>query len=268
MEPIDAPTKTSFWTTLPGILTAVAGLVAASATLIGVIVATSHNGDRQQASAAVVTQSGGTRGGAAHSTGGQAVQRSSGQSSGAQRSESQGGGRSNVSSGGSGAGNGTQGSGDGQTGSGQTGSGQTGSGGSGDGTSGDGSQSGGTGTGGGGASTLATTFVGDWRNDDSATNDTTHYLIAMSGGDLALSGYGKCSPSDCDWAKSVGGPLLVPAPDADDASFTIVWQFGFKTQTDSMLLLADGRLQVTSTHHYTDGRPDRQATQFFAKATS
>ena len=43
----------------------------------------------------------------------------------------------------------------------------------------------------------------------------------------------------------------------------IVWQFGFKTQTDSMLLLADGRLQVTSTHHYTDGRPDRQATQFF-----
>ena len=47
MEPIDSPTKTSFWTTLPGILTAVAGLVAASATLIGVIVATSHNGDRQ-----------------------------------------------------------------------------------------------------------------------------------------------------------------------------------------------------------------------------
>ena len=118
----------------------------------------------------------------------------------------------------------------------------------------------------GGNGGSATPLAGDWPNVDPNTRSTTHYVIAKNGDSLSVSGYGACSPTDCDWAKSVGGPLTVPLADASDGQFTIVWNFGFKTQVDDMTLRDDGRLAVTSTHTYVDGRPKRIETQFFKKA--
>jgi hypothetical protein len=118
----------------------------------------------------------------------------------------------------------------------------------------------------GGNGGSATPLVGDWRNVDPNTRSTTHYVIAKNGDNLSVSGYGACSPTDCDWAKSVGGPLTVPVADASDGKFTIVWNFGFKTQVDDMTLGNDGRLAVTSTHTYVDSRPKRIETQFFKEA--
>lgn len=113
----------------------------------------------------------------------------------------------------------------------------------------------------------ATQLVGNWPNVDPNTRSTTHYVIAKSGDTLRISGFGACSPTDCDWASSVGGPRTVPVADANDGTFTIVWNFGFKTQVDNMELVADKRLEVISTHTYTDGRPQRTETQFFQKAS-
>ena len=112
----------------------------------------------------------------------------------------------------------------------------------------------------------ASQLVGNWRNVEPNTRSTTHYVIAKSGDTLNISGFGACSPTDCDWASSVGGPRTVPVADADDGTFTIVWNFGFKTQVDDMTLGEDKRLKVVSTHTYTDGRPQRIETQFFQKA--
>jgi hypothetical protein len=119
--------------------------------------------------------------------------------------------------------------------------------------------------GGGGDNDRATQLVGDWRNVDPNTRSTTHYVIAKSGDVLNISGYGACSPTDCDWAKSVGGPRTVPVADANDGTFSITWNFGFKTQVDDMALESQ-RLKVLSTHTYTDGRAQRVETQFFQKA--
>jgi hypothetical protein len=112
----------------------------------------------------------------------------------------------------------------------------------------------------------STQLVGNWRNVDPNTRSTTRYVIAKSDDSLGVSGYGACTPTDCDWARSVGGPRTVPLADASDGKFTIVWNFGFKTQVDDMTLGDDPRLAVTSTHTYVDGRPQRIETQFFEKA--
>lgn len=109
-------------------------------------------------------------------------------------------------------------------------------------------------------------LVGNWPNVNPNTQSTTRYVIARSGDNLNISGYGACSPTDCDWARSVGGPRTVPVAEAGDLRFSINWNFGFKTQIDEMALGADQRLQVLSTHTYNDGRPQRVETQFFAKA--
>ena len=108
-------------------------------------------------------------------------------------------------------------------------------------------------------------LVGTWRNVDAGTRSTTHYVIAKSGDTLQSSGFGACSPTDCDWAASVGGPRTVPVADANDGQFRIVWNFGFKTQTDDFSLGSDNRLTVASSHAYTDGRAPRQETQVFQK---
>jgi hypothetical protein len=118
----------------------------------------------------------------------------------------------------------------------------------------------------GGGSDQASQLVGNWRNVDPNTRSTTHYVIAKNGDTLQISGFGACSPTDCDWASSVGGPRPAPVSDANDGKFTIVWNFSFKTQVDDMTLGSDKRLTVVSTHTYTDNRPRRTETQVFQKA--
>lgn len=115
---------------------------------------------------------------------------------------------------------------------------------------------------------VSTQLVGTWRNVDPNTRSTTRYVIAKSGDTLQISGFGACSP-ECDWAASVGGPRPVSVSDANDGSFSIVWNFGFKRQNDDLTLQttrAGKRLKVFSSHTFTDGRPSRTETQFFQKA--
>ena len=247
----------SFWTSVPGILTGLAGVLAAAATLIGVLVAIGQ-GDGQENIAntlPTVSTGGGQTGGG--QTGGGGGQTGGGQTGG-------GGGQT----GGGQTGGGQTGGGGGQTGGGQTGGGggQTGGGQ----TGGGGGQTGGgqTGQGGGNGSGTAAKLMGEWQNVDPTTRSTTRYVISGSGDSVNVAGYGSCTPIECNWAQSVGGPRTVSTSDANTGQFTIAWPFGFKTQTDLIELLPDGRVKVTSTHDYTDDRADRQETQFFAKISS
>ena len=59
-------------------------------------------------------------------------------------------------------------------------------------------------------------FVGDWRNTNAATNAQTRALIKVNGGNFEIYGYGKCTPTDCDWASypGVGGPRTPSTSDA------------------------------------------------------
>jgi hypothetical protein len=110
--------------------------------------------------------------------------------------------------------------------------------------------------------------MGEWHNVDPNTRSTTRYMISRSDDSLTVEGYGSCTPTDCNWAQSVGGPRTISTSDANTGQFTIAWPFDFKTQTDLIELLPDGRVKVSSTHEYTDDRADRQETQFFTKISS
>lgn len=111
-------------------------------------------------------------------------------------------------------------------------------------------------------------FVGEWRNEDPATRQTTRYVVDVSGADLVIRGYGACVPTDCDWSEG-GGPRTTPQADADDGRLTVTWSFGFKTQRDDLTLTSDGRLRADQFHDYAEGdpRPDRASTEYFVRVT-
>jgi hypothetical protein len=113
-------------------------------------------------------------------------------------------------------------------------------------------------------------FVGTWLNDNAATREQTRAVIGVNGANLEISGYGACVPTDCDWASSVGGPRTTPQWDATDGQLSIVWEFGFKTTTQALTLLPDGRLHISSFHHFIDGsgRPDRWSNEDFHTTTA
>jgi Divergent InlB B-repeat domain/PASTA domain len=113
-------------------------------------------------------------------------------------------------------------------------------------------------------------FVGTWENENAATKDQTRAVIGVNGANFEVWGYGACVPTDCDWAASAGGPRTTQQADAADGQLSIVWEFGFKTTTQTLTLLPDGRLHITSFHHYLDGsgRPDRWSNEDFQRATA
>ena len=112
-------------------------------------------------------------------------------------------------------------------------------------------------------------FVGTWENDNAATREQTRAVIGVNGANFEVWGYGSCAPTDCDWASSVGGPRTTPQSDATDGQLSILWEFGFKTTAQTLTLLPDGRLHITSFHHFLDGsgRPDRWSNEEFHKTT-
>jgi hypothetical protein len=113
-------------------------------------------------------------------------------------------------------------------------------------------------------------FVGSWQNDNAATREQTRAVIGVNGANLELWGYGACVPTDCDWASTVDGPRTTPQSDATDGQLSIVWEFSFKTTTQTLTLLPDGHLHITSFHHFTDGsgRPDRTTNEDFHRTTA
>lgn len=113
-------------------------------------------------------------------------------------------------------------------------------------------------------------FVGNWQNDDAATTSQTRAVIGVDGANLMVHGYGACVPTDCDWAAAAGGPRTTPQSDASDGQLSILWTFSFKTTAQTLTLLPDGRLHITSFDHYTDGsgRHDRTTNEDFHRTTA
>lgn len=105
-------------------------------------------------------------------------------------------------------------------------------------------------------------FVGDWLNVNAKTDGITRVEIKSRQGKLHLQMWGQCHPTDCDW-----GTQATPNADSDDGELKIKWDHGFSTKTQSVVLLADGRLRVSGRTHFTDssGRPDYDFTYFFKK---
>lgn len=105
-------------------------------------------------------------------------------------------------------------------------------------------------------------FPGYWTNEDPDTGNIIHVEIRTAGDLLLVHMWGRCHPQDCDW-----GEQSTPISDADDGLLSITWNPGFKIERQELSVLADGRLKIAGSVHYTDssGRMDRWYTDYFSR---
>ncbi|HUY95481.1 MAG TPA: hypothetical protein VMU71_09285 [Terracidiphilus sp.] len=100
-------------------------------------------------------------------------------------------------------------------------------------------------------------LVGTWINCDHATRGLVRLVVAASGKEITVHGFGACSPTPCDWG-IVNGMVFAPNVTATSAiAFTASYNFSFK-QTTVVGHLMNGALIVETFDHFTDqsGRAD------------
>ena len=114
-------------------------------------------------------------------------------------------------------------------------------------------------------------FLGYWINEDPNTGSITKVDIQKSNNLLEIYMWGKCHPTDCDWAamNNPGGPATTTVDDANDGVLNIVWYPDFAIKTQEITYLGGDRLEVyTFTDFYPDdiyGREDYERYDYFIK---
>lgn len=114
---------------------------------------------------------------------------------------------------------------------------------------------------------LAPTFVpeavipnplaGTWVNCDHQTRGLVRLMIAVSGKEITVHGFGACSPTPCDWGVVNGLVYAANVTASPAIAFSAAYNFGFK-QTIITGQLFNGSLLVETFDHFTDnsGRSD------------
>ena len=100
-------------------------------------------------------------------------------------------------------------------------------------------------------------LLGTWVNCDHHTRGLVRLMIATSGKEITVHGFGACSPTPCDWG-SVSGLVYAANVTASPAvAFSATYTFAFK-QTIVVGQLLNGALMVETFDHFTDnsGRSD------------
>ncbi len=94
-------------------------------------------------------------------------------------------------------------------------------------------------------------FLGNWANVDTSTSGMTRLVIDKKSEMMyTFRGYGKCTPSDCDW-----GEIQVPYT---SGQLVGVYDFGFKKTRITVRLQGEDLLaEVFDDYLPTDSRPDR-----------
>ncbi len=100
-------------------------------------------------------------------------------------------------------------------------------------------------------------LVGTWVNCDHQTRGMVRLMIAASGPEITVHGFGACSPTPCDWGTVTGLVYSDNVTSTPAVAFTAVYTFNFK-QTTIVGKLLNGALIVETFDHFTDqsGRAD------------
>lgn len=100
-------------------------------------------------------------------------------------------------------------------------------------------------------------LVGTWVNCDHTTRGLIRLMIAASGKEITVHGFGACSPTPCDWGLANGLVYSSNVTASPAIAFTATYNFGFK-QTVIVGHLMNGALIVETFDHFTDssGRSD------------
>jgi hypothetical protein len=109
-------------------------------------------------------------------------------------------------------------------------------------------------------------WVGEWVNIDAEKPFTTRLVITLNNKSMIVQGFGKCTPSDCDWGVTTFN-LLTIDQSRDEAVGFACWELGYK---DSYMVsrLRAGKLVIEQHSIYKDrsGRSNYSKTETFTKA--
>ena len=113
---------------------------------------------------------------------------------------------------------------------------------------------------------LASPLVGTWLNCDHSTNGLLRLMIAQSGTEITIHGFGACVPNPCDWGVVNGLVYAANVASAPAVGFTATYNFSFK-QTIVIGHLQAGALVVETFDHFTDnsGRADYYSMNIMSK---
>jgi len=102
-------------------------------------------------------------------------------------------------------------------------------------------------------------FVGEWTNKDFKTPNVTRVHIRRDGERFVAHIWGRCHPTECDWGETTAT--------ANGEVLSLMWNPGFKVETQRLRLQADGTLRLTGHCHFTDGsgRKDYDSEEIFVK---
>jgi hypothetical protein len=114
----------------------------------------------------------------------------------------------------------------------------------------------------------ASTMVGTWVNTDSSTRGITKLVITETGNTYEVHGFGKCSPTDCDWGKK---PMTTYGSNVSDVTHqvgTAIYNPGFSESTLTMEQ-SGGQIIVHDFTRFTDnsGRQNYHARYTLRKVT-
>ncbi len=100
-------------------------------------------------------------------------------------------------------------------------------------------------------------LLGTWVNCDHQTRGLLRLMIAASGKEITVHGFGACSPTPCDWGVANGTVYAASVASTPAVAFSATYNFGFK-QTQIVGHLMNGALLVSTFDHFTDnsGRAD------------
>ncbi len=113
----------------------------------------------------------------------------------------------------------------------------------------------------------ASTMVGTWVNTDSSTRGITKLVITETGNSYEAHGFGKCSPTDCDWGKKQMMTYGSNVSDATHQVGTATYNPGF-AETILTMEQSGGQIVVRDFTRFTDnsGRQNYYARYTLRKA--
>lgn len=110
-------------------------------------------------------------------------------------------------------------------------------------------------------------FLGTWANQDAGTEGIAKIEIRVEANTLLVRRWDNCDGGTCD-----RGVTTTPASDASDGILNLIWtgieegERAYKTETQRLAILLDGRLQVTGRVDFIDAdQEDFDYTEYFAK---
>ena len=78
---------------------------------------------------------------------------------------------------------------------------------------------------------LVSRLVGEWKNIDPNTGGITKVIVTIENNELAISAFGKCHPTDCEWGKVKAHEIAASVDDEDNILpfdyFLAIWEMGY-----------------------------------------